>query len=59
MTLVTVHPLLLARMKVPFLKKARTEETRLQRDELRRLRLDADFEPCIREEIAGWDSPKS
>lgn len=54
-TLVTVHPLLLARLKVPFLKKARTEEMRRQRAELRRLGLDRDFEPCVREEIASWD----
>lgn len=54
-TLCTMHPLLLARLKVPFLKKGRTEEMPRQRAELRRLGLDRDFEPCVREEIAGWD----
>lgn len=54
-TLVTAHPLLLVRLKAPFLKKARTKEMPRQRAELRRLGLDRDFEPCVREEIAGWD----
>ena len=54
-TLVTVHPLLLARLKAPFLKKTRTETASRQRAEIRRLGLDRDFEPCVREEVAGWD----
>lgn len=55
-TLTTVHPILLLRMKLPFLKKMRRGDFASQRAALIVLGLTKGFNPAVRAEIANWDS---